>query len=328
MRAAGEEEVVRIGERLQGERPGLPLPKKPLTEYQRFERHVLVDGLDRVKLITIRRPEALNALHDDLNDEILSVIRRFEDDEAVRGFVIAGYGPRAFSAGADIGRFPSVLGNAEAAAQYARDFSRLFRHLDGMQKPVVAALNGMALGGGLELALRCHGIVATREAWMQLPEITLGIVPGSGAMVAPYRRWPQAASLFHGMIRRGERVTAVAAHEHGIIDALANSYDELVAMAVDRVHALVGRTKAPTDGVIAIEPPGAMEPIAANGQTLSAEVLRILDQGIIEAAQAPSFDAALEVGYRAFGLSACTAAAREGIDAFLQRRPPDFDRTG
>src|SRR4029079_1999911 len=69
IRAGGEEEIVRIGERLQGERPGLPLPKRPLTEYQQFDRHVLVDDVDGVELITIRRPEALNALHDDLNDE-------------------------------------------------------------------------------------------------------------------------------------------------------------------------------------------------------------------------------------------------------------------
>jgi enoyl-CoA hydratase/3-hydroxyacyl-CoA dehydrogenase len=328
MRAAGGDEVVRIGERLQGERPGLPLPKRPLTEYQQFHRHVLVDNLDGVKLITIRRPEALNALHDELNDEILAVIRRLEQDAAVRGFVIVGYGLRAFSAGADIGRFPSVLGDAEAAAQYARDFSRLFRHLDRMSKPVVAALNGMALGGGLELALRCHGIVARREAWLQLPEITLGIVPGSGAMVAPYRRWPQAAPLFHGMLRRGERVTAVAAHAHGIVDALAESYDELIAHAVARVDALAGQVKPPADAPVTIEAPTPMEPTAANGQTLSAGVLRILDDGIMQAAQAPSFDAALEIGYRAFGASACTAAAREGIDAFLQRRPPDFAKTG
>ncbi len=153
---------------------------------------MLVDDVRGVKIITIRRPEALNALHDELTDEILGVIREFENDPAVRGFVITGYGPRAFSAGADIGRFPKMLGDAQAAAQYARDCSRLLLHIDRMAKPVVAALNGMALGGGLELALRCHGIVAQRNASLQLPEILLGIVPGLGAMVVPYRRWPES----------------------------------------------------------------------------------------------------------------------------------------
>jgi len=328
MRRIGEAEVVRVGQRLGRERPGLPLPRKPLDAYQSFARHLLVDDVGDVKLITIRRPEALNALHDELTDEILDIIRRFENDPAISGFVLTGYGPRAFCAGADIGRFPGMLGNAEAAAQYARDCSRLLLHIDRMSKPVVAALNGMALGGGLELALRCHGIVAQREAWLQLPEITLGIVPGIGAMVVPYRRWPASAKLFHDMIRRGERVSAGAAHERGIVDALSDSYPDLIEQAAARVRALSGRIRRPADGAVAIEPPAPMEPVAANGQRLSAEVLRMINDAIVDAAAAPSFAAALEIGYRAFGASACTAAAREGIAAFLERRVADFEKTG
>ena len=193
--------------------------------------------------------------------------------------MLTGYGPRAFCAGADIGRFPSMLGNAEAAAQYARDCSRLLVHIDRMSKPVVAALNGMALGGGLELALRCHGIVAQREAWLQLPEITLGIVPGIGAMVVPYRRWPASAKLFHDMMRRAERVSAGGAHERGIIDALSDSYLDLIEQAAARVRALSGRIRGPADGAVTIEPPAPMEPVAANGQRLSAEVLRMVNDG-------------------------------------------------
>ena len=81
-----------------------------------------------------------------------------------------------------------------------------------MSKPVVAALNGMALGGGFELAMRCHGLVAERRAWMQLPEVTLGIVPGIGAMVVPYRRWPSAAGVFHGMLHACRALWARCAH--------------------------------------------------------------------------------------------------------------------
>jgi enoyl-CoA hydratase / 3-hydroxyacyl-CoA dehydrogenase len=324
----GTAQVQRIGDRLVHERPGLPLPKRPLGDYLDFPRFVLVDDVRGVKVITIRRPEALNALHDELTDEILAVIRRYETDPAVRGFVITGYGPRAFSAGADIGRFPKMLGDAAAAAQYARDCSRLLLHIDRMSKPVVAALNGMALGGGLELALRCHGAVALRDAWLQLPEITLGIVPGLGAMVVPYRRWPQAAATFHAMMRRAERVSAKAAHGLGIVSALSDNYAAMIDAAIERVHALAGCVKPPADGAIAIEAPAAADAVTANGQKLSVEVLHILDRAIIDGAAAPTFDAALEIGYRAFGQSACTAAAREGIDAFLERRPADFGKTG
>jgi enoyl-CoA hydratase/3-hydroxyacyl-CoA dehydrogenase len=324
----GAADVGRIGQRLAGERPGLPLPQRAPADYQNFYRFVLIDDVRGVKIITIRRPEALNALHDELTDEILGVIGKFETDPAVRGFVITGYGPRAFSVGADIGRFPKMLGDAEAAAQYARDCSRLLLHIDRIGKPVVAALNGMALGGGLELALRCHGVVAVGNASLQLPEITLGIVPGIGAMVVPYRRWPQAAVTFHNMMRHAERVSAKKAHELGIVDQLSDDYAAMIEAAVDRVHALTGRLQAPADGAIVIEPPAPAEAIAANGQKLSVEVTRILERAIVEAAAAPTFNAALEIGYRAFGSSACTAAAREGIDAFLQRRPADFSKTG
>jgi len=137
-----------------------------------------------------------------MTDEILAVIRWHERDDAVRGFVLVGHGTRAFCTGADIGRFPSLLGDADAAAQYARDCSRLLAHLDAMDTPVVAALNGMALGGGFELTLRCHALVAMRDTWIQFPEITLGILPGIGAMVMPYRRWPAAGTGFRGMLRR------------------------------------------------------------------------------------------------------------------------------
>ena len=324
----GAPEVARIGKRLAEERPGLPLPKRPPSDYQNFFRFVLVDDLRDVKVITIRRPEALNALHDELTDEILVVIRRFENDPAVAGFVITGYGPRAFSAGADIGRFPKMLGDAEAAAQYARDCSRLLLHIDRMRKPVVAALNGMALGGGLELALRCHGVVAMANASLQLPEITLGIVPGLGAMVVPYRRWPLAATTFHAMMLRAERVSAKKAHAFGIVDRLSDDYAAMIESAVERVHVLTGNLQAPAEGKIVIEPPTPGDAIAFNGQKLSMEVTRILQRTIIEAAVAQSFDAALEIGYRAFGESACTAAAREGIDAFLSRRAADFGKTG
>jgi len=324
MRDLGDAEVRRVMRRFSEERPGMPLPQRALGEYQRFERGVLVDRLDGVIVITLRRPEALNALHDELNDEILRVIRRHDLDPAVQGFVLVGYGTRAFCAGADIGRFPSMLGDAAASAQYARDCSRLLVHLDAMDKPVVAALNGIALGGGLELAMRCHAIVAHREAWLQFPEITLGIAPGIGAMVVPYRRWPKASAAFHHMLRCAGRLDAAKAHEAGIVAELADDYESLVRKAIAHVHALAGTRRAALDGPVAIAPFDA----APDATGFSREVVGVIEEAVRTAAKAPTLAAALEIGYIAFGRSACTAAAREGITAFGERRKPDFSRTG
>jgi enoyl-CoA hydratase / 3-hydroxyacyl-CoA dehydrogenase len=323
MREAGENEVDRVLERLQAERPGMPGRRRPLAAYTEFARDILVDDVDGVRIVTLRRPQALNALHNDLNAEILRALCEVQDDPRTIGFVITGYGRKAFSAGADIGRFPSLLGDAPAAAQYARDCSRLLAYLDTLHKPVVAALNGMALGGGLELAMRARAIVAVRGARLQFPEITLGLVPGIGAMVVPYRRWPQAASLLHRMLRNAEAVTTDAAAEAGIIDVCVDLAD-LLPVATARVRELAGRSRLNLDAPLALGTLPTTEEKTCGGLVLSHEVREIMDRAIVTAAAAPSFSEALEVGYRAFGASACTPAAREGISAFFEKRPAQF----
>lgn len=304
------------------------MPSHSLEYYSDFRRYVLVDRIDNVCIITLRRPEALNALHDELNDEILEVIRSYEDDPETHGFVITGYGVRAFSAGADIGKFPSMLGDAQAAAEYSRACSRVLSHLDRMQKPVVAALNGMALGGGLELAIRCHGLIAIKDAWMQFPEITLGIVPGIGAMVVPYRRWPQASAAFHAMLRQARKLEAPQALELGILDAVVDDHQALLQQAVDLVEQLVESPRHIPEQAVSVAAWSDSDAQSTDGQALSREVLGIMERAIQQAAAANSLAEALETGYAAFGASACTAAAREGIDAFLERRAPDFEHTG
>jgi enoyl-CoA hydratase/3-hydroxyacyl-CoA dehydrogenase len=326
MRTLGEQTTGQALIRLRDERHGMPMPGRPFDAYQGFLRHILVDDLDDIKVITLRRPEAMNALHDEMNDEILAVIRRFENDPKVAGFVITGYGTRAFCAGGDIGRFVDMLGDAPASEQYARDCSRLLVHLDRMKKPVVAALNGMALGGGFELAARCHGIVALKRAWIQMPEVTLGIVHGIGAMVVPYRRWPHASTTFNAMLRTAERLKANRAHELGVIDALADDHEQLIDMAVARVRELSGKVRPIGDAPVAVR----IEPVearAASGQVLSRECIDLMERAILEAAAAQSFAEALEVGYKAFGLSACIESAREGITSFKEKRTPDFSKT-
>ena len=326
MRALGDKESTRILDKFCAQRPGMPGAQRPLRAYQDFHRFILVDELDGVKIITLRRPEALNALHDEMTDEILALLKQYEDDPYTTGFVITGYGVSAFSAGADIGRFPSMLGDRKQCIEYARVCSRLLVYLDNCSKPVVAALNGMALGGGLELAVRCHGIVAVKDAWLQFPEITLGIAPGIGGMVIPYRRWPDAAPAFHGMLLRAEKMTATAALGLKVIDRLADTHEALLPDAVRRVGELAGKRRGLADAPVSIAPPPAVgdEPRSFNGQRISAAVSAVIRQAVSNAAAAASLDEALELGYAAFAESAATAAAREGISAFMEKRKPEF----
>lgn len=328
MKAMGEEEVERILTQFRRHKSGMPMPHKTIREYFTYYRYLLVSEVDGCIVITLRRPEAMNALHDAMTDEVLSVIQSYENDPEVAGFVITGYGTQAFCAGADIGRFPSMLGDKQQSMEYARACSRLLIHLDHCDKPVVAALNGIALGGGLELAMRCHGIIAVDGTWMQLPEVTLGIAPGIGAMVVPYRRWPNAAEIFNDMVLRARKLTAQEALDIGMVAELVQDQTRLIPAAVTLVRKLTNPGQHIAPGPVNIAPVPDCDSNNMDGRVLSREVMEIIRQAIVEAAAAPTLAQALEVGYAAFGDSACTAAAQEGISAFMERRPADFVKTG
>ncbi|MBU2602711.1 MAG: enoyl-CoA hydratase/isomerase family protein [Actinobacteria bacterium] len=328
MTKAGKDEIARVLGRLAEERPGLPGPEL-LDQYEAatvFNRFVLVDRLDDVVVITIRRPAQMNALSDDVNNEILTVLRTFEADDSVTGFVIVGYGTRAFCAGAEIGRFAEMLGDGPAAVDYSRDSGSLLLHIDTMTKPVVAAVNGLALGGGMELATRCHDIVAHPKAYFQMPEITLGILPGIGGLVVPYRKWPARAKTFTDMITRAERVSATQALEIGMVSGLEADYEALVRLAAERVRALAGTLPLPAAdlSVVSDEAIQAGEAVSADGMVLSSEVVAIIVAAIKDGLAASDLPAALEIGYQAFGKVAETKAAAEGIGAFVGGRKPDF----
>ncbi|MCW9035750.1 MAG: enoyl-CoA hydratase-related protein [Rhodospirillales bacterium] len=328
MKEMGVAEVERIMAEFAKYKPGMPQPAKPIADYFNYKRFLLVSEIDNTVVITLRRPEAMNALHDEMTDEILDVITTNEGRDDVAGFVITGYGTRAFCAGADIGKFPSMLGDKQQSIEYSRACSRLLLHLDQCKKPVVAALNGMALGGGLELATRCHALIAAPQAWMQLPEITLGIVPGIGAMVVPYRRWPAAADTFHGMLLKAEKLKAKQALEIGMLEKLVDSQDDLIPEAVKMVKTMTatGDHIAAAPVTISSVPAGITESVT--GQVLSQDIIKIITKAVNAAAAADSLNEALEIGYAAFGDSACTGAAKEGISSFMERRKPDFAKTG
>jgi enoyl-CoA hydratase/3-hydroxyacyl-CoA dehydrogenase len=326
MRRLGETEVNRIMQRFEKDRPGFPVAKQSFAAYQDFRRFILVDDWEDVKIITIRRPQAMNALNDELTDEILGVLKQYADDPAVKGFVITGYGTAAFSAGADIGNFPSMLGDPEASAQYARDCAKVQMFMDQMDKPVVAALNGLAMGGGLEVAIRCHSIVAMENAILQFPEITLGILPGIGGCVVPYRKWPRGAALFHDMICFGKPLTAREAAEIGMVAELANNHQRLFQAALEEIDKLQGKVARIPDGRVDIPEISIPEAPMAGRQLLSKEAVAITARTIQKAVATENLAEALEVGYRGFGEIACTDAAKEGISAFLQRRKAEFTK--
>ena len=320
----GESEVFRIMKRFGEDRPGFPQPKGSFAVYQNFKRHLLVDDMDGVKIITIRRPQAMNAISDEINNEILSVLKDHVDAPDVKGFVITGYGTRAFSAGADIGKFPQTLGDNSAAYQYAKDCAEVQLFMDRMNKPIVAAINGMALGGGLEVALRCHGMVATKNATFQFPEITLGILPGIGGCIVPYRKWPQGAKLFHEMICLARPLNAQEALEIGMVTKIVDDYPSLIRAAVDEVKSLEGKIQRIPDGKVDVAEITIPDEPMAGKLPLSKEAIAIIEKTIKAGAAAGTFAEALEVGYQGSAEIACTEAAKEGITAFLEKRRPEF----
>lgn len=326
MRDMGEQETTRIIQKFQKERPGYPGATKPFAFYQNFRRHILEDVVDGVKVITIRRPQFMNALNDEVNNEILAAIKQDSDNPAIKGFIITGYGERAFCAGAEIGRFPEMLGNFEASVEYARECSALFLYLDTLKKPVVAAVNGMALGGGLEIAIRCHSMVATANASFQFPEITLGILPGIGGCIVPYRKWPQASALFHNMLRLGTPIKVKEAQAVGMVKRVADDYPSMIAAAIEEVKSLQGNITAIPDTPPAIEKPASLDTPMAGALALSKEAVAVVEKTIVQGAAAKTFAEALEIGYRGFGEIACTDAAKEGIAAFQQKRPAVFTK--
>ncbi|MDM8543697.1 3-hydroxyacyl-CoA dehydrogenase/enoyl-CoA hydratase family protein [Desulfococcaceae bacterium HSG9] len=326
MRALGKTEVERIMTRFETERPGFPKAGNPFDYYQDFNRHILLDEQDGVKIITLRRPQAMNALSDEVTGEILNVLKQYAANPDVKGFVITGYGNSAFSAGADIGKFPKMLGNKAASAEYAKECAKVQQFLDKMEKPVVAAVNGLALGGGLEIAIRCHRIIATKTARFQFPEITLGILPGLGGCIVPYRRWPEGAVLFHEMICHGRPLSVNEAADIGMVAQITDDYAAMIQTAIETVNQLEGQIIRIPDGSVDIPDVNIPDEPYSGKQKLSREAVTICAQTIQDGAASDSFTDALEICYNGFAEIACTDAAKEGITAFLERRPPQFDK--
>ena len=173
--------------------------------------HIVVDVEPPIATITLNRPKVLNALSPELIREVSVALAELEADESVRAVVLTG-GPKVFAAGADI----SDMADRTSVDQLRRDQTGRWAVIAAFTKPLVAAVNGYALGGGCELALMCDLIIAGDTARLGQPEINLGIIPGAGGT----QRWPRTAGKYAAMeaMLTGAPVSARRAYELGLVN--------------------------------------------------------------------------------------------------------------
>jgi enoyl-CoA hydratase len=242
-----------------------------------------------VALVTLNRPDQLNALNARLLSELGRAFRQARNDEAVRGVVVTGAGEKAFAAGADIAEFAEMdsLGGHRLSVRG----QALLTSIESMPKPVVAAVNGFALGGGCELALACHIRVANQRAQFGLPEVGLGLIPGYGGT----QRLPRLVGrgIATELVLTGERVPAQRAYEIGLVNRVVESDEVGVAKGI--VQTIAG--KAPIAVAMALSALRASELPIAHGLAQEAAL---------------------------FAQCCATEDFGEGVTAFLSRRPPEF----
>jgi enoyl-CoA hydratase len=241
--------------------------------------------------VTVSRPDKLNALNADTIRELHRAFRELASDPDVRGVIITGEGEKAFVAGADIAEL-ARMGPIDGI-DVSRQGQEAFRLLERMGKPVVAAVNGYALGGGMELALACHIRIAADNARFGLPEVKLGIIPGYGGTVRLPRIVGRGLAL--EMILTGEMIPAQRALEIGLVNRVVPQA-ELRSAAEQLMDAIL------KNGPIALR--FAIEAVD-----------RSLETGV---------DEGLGLEAHLFGLLASTQDMREGMAAFLEKRTAGF----
>lgn len=246
---------------------------------------VLTEVKDRIATVTVNRPEKLNALNDGVLDEIGAAFHGVQGDDAVGAVVLTGAGPKAFVAGADIAELAKMTGlSAEAVSAKGQ---ALMDAIENLGKPVVAAVNGYAFGGGLELALACHLRVFSSTAKVGLPEVGLGLIPGYGGT----QRLPRIVGRGRAleMILTGDPIDAETALRYGLANRVV-APEALMEEARKLAGAILGR--GPVAVRFAIEAVVGEEGMAAER--------------------------------RLFGLAASTEDMKEGTGAFLEKRKPLF----
>lgn len=258
---------------------------------------LLLDISGPVATITLNRPKVLHALSTHVFDELEAVIASLSQNHTVRAILITGSGDRAFAAGADIKELTHL--DRLTGEQKSLRGQFVFGLIESCRKPVIALINGFALGGGCELALACHMRIANENAHLGQPEVKLGLLPGYGGSQRLPRLVGHSAAL--KLLLTGEMINAAEAHRIGLVDevvvsAPGEAYVDLLARG--REIALAVATQAPLAVAACLD-------AVRRGADLH------LDQAL-----------ALEA--RLFGDLCATADKQEGTDAFLEKRTPHW----
>jgi enoyl-CoA hydratase len=253
---------------------------------------LLFDVTDGLARVTVNRPDKLNALNGDVIRELGEAVTRIESDAAIRGVILTGAGPKAFVAGADIAELAgqgAVDGKARALAGQL-----VFRRLERCGKPVIAAVNGFALGGGCELAMACHLRVAAENARFGQPEVKLGLCPGYGGTVRLPRLVGKGRAL--ELLLTAGMIDAAEAHRIGLVNRVVPA------------ERLLEETEQ------------LLRSILENGPLAVQLCIEAVDAGL-----EMSLDQALLLEANHFGFLSTTADMREGTAAFLEKRKATFE---
>ncbi len=254
--------------------------------------NILCQASDGIATVTVNRPDKLNALNAETISELKTCFAGLAGDSAVRVVVLTGAGDKAFVAGADIGELVKMT--ASEAEQLATGGQSLMDCIENLGKPVIAAINGFALGGGCELAMACTFRYASESAQLGLPETGLGLIPGFGGT----QRLPRLVGKGRAMelILLGKMITAVDAMAIGLVNSVYPG-DELMDAVMVTAKAL-----------------------AAKSAQTTRLVLGVVNDGMLVDQRS---GCRLEAGV--FGLVGASADAREGCAAFVEKRKPNFN---
>jgi enoyl-CoA hydratase len=253
--------------------------------------HLLIDRDGAVAVITINRPAVLNALSTQTLDELRRAVLELKRDEAVRAVILTGAGEKSFVAGADIKELATL--NATAAREHAIRGQHVLDLVERMGKPVVAAINGYALGGGCELAMACTIRIAADSAKLGQPEINLGLIPGYAGTQRLARLVGKGRAL--ELLLSGDQISAHEAHRLGLVNRVVPAGELMIE----------ARTRAAT--------------LAAKAPVAVQYILDAVNTGLdIPFAEAQRHEATL------FGLVSSTEDMREGTAAFVEKRKPAF----